>query len=390
MLVHRSAREFRVSREQVKNCRDVLDALQVSLSTAEDAETGQLGYILTGDENYRQPYNRAISEIDGRLQRIELLTVNDQPQEAKLVELRQHTELKVDELRRTVQFRREQGIEASRAVVAAGVGRQEMDKIRSLVAAMQLYENRRLEDSSQKYEASVVRREHFFAAAVVLQFVLLGLVFLSVYRGRAHRAKAAFEILQGHLRLSAILRTIGEGVYQVDRNGRLVYLNPAGEQLLDYKAEEILGRSAHDLIHAGTEEGKPCAGDDCPLTTVLTKAVARHNWNDWLRRKDGSCITVEYNCSPLLQYGAINGAVVVFRDIGERSRMERALRDSEERYRNLVEKSRGLICTHDMEGTLLSVNEASAEALGYTPEELVGKICASFSHPARDRSSIGT
>ena len=95
--------------------------------------------------------------------------------------------------------------------------------------------------------------------------------------------------------------------------------------------------------------------------------------NDWLRRKDGSVITVEYTCAPLVQYELVNGGVIVFRDVSERARMENALRDSEERYRNLVEKSRGLICTHDMNGRLLTVNEASAQALGYSCDELVGR-----------------
>src|ERR1700755_3457884 len=53
--------------------------------------------------------------------------------------------------------------------------------------------------------------------------------------------------------------------------------------------------------------------------------------------------------------------------------MERALRDSEERYRNLVEKSGGLIFVHDMKGGLLAVNEAASNALGYTADELRGK-----------------
>jgi PAS domain S-box-containing protein len=56
----------------------------------------------------------------------------------------------------------------------------------------------------------------------------------------------------------------------------------------------------------------------------------------------------------------------------ERRRAEQALRDSEGRYRALVESSRGLICSHDLAGTLLMVNPAAAAVLGYTADELVG------------------
>jgi diguanylate cyclase (GGDEF)-like protein/PAS domain S-box-containing protein len=380
-LLHQSTVQFRFTRDQVKNCRDILDALQAFLTTAEEAETGQRGYLLTGDQTYLEPYNLAVSEIDSRLQRIQELTANDPSQQAAALLLRQHVERKMDELRRTVQLRRAQDIEASRKLVLSGVGKEEMNQIRSLVAEMQQYENRRADDSNQKYEASAVKRERLFAGAVVLQFVLLALVFVFIDRDRTNRSRSAFEILQGNLRLSAILRTIGEGLYQVDGNGRLVYLNPVGEQLLGYKAEEILGQSAHDLLHTGANDGKSCA-DDCPLISVTTQGGTRHSPSDWLRRRDGSLMTVEYTCSPLLQYGIVHGAVVVFRDIGERSRIEQALRESEERYRNLVEKSGGLICTHDLQGTLLSVNEASAQALGYSPEELKGKNLRELLTPA--------
>ncbi len=62
--------------------------------------------------------------------------------------------------------------------------------------------------------------------------------------------------------------------------------------------------------------------------------------------------------------------------------MEERLRESEQRYRNLVENSQGLICTHDMEGTLLSVNPAVAHLGVYQPSEMVGRNLREFLMPA--------
>ncbi len=66
----------------------------------------------------------------------------------------------------------------------------------------------------------------------------------------------------------------------------------------------------------------------------------------------------------------------------ERTRAEGELRESEKRYRHVVEHSQGLICTHDLEGVLLSVNPAAAHNLGYQPEEMVGNNLAHFLAPA--------
>jgi len=62
--------------------------------------------------------------------------------------------------------------------------------------------------------------------------------------------------------------------------------------------------------------------------------------------------------------------------------VSRVVEPSEPRYRELVESGRGLICTHDLAGTLLSVNRAAADRLGYAPEELVGKCLGDFLAPS--------
>lgn len=87
---------------------------------------------------------------------------------------------------------------------------------------------------------------------------------------------------------------------------------------------------------------------------------------------DGTSRDVFGNAAPLLDHdGKVRGAVGVFVDITERNRVEEALRESEDRYRDLVEHSQDLLCTHDLEGKLLSANLASARILGYEVAELL-------------------
>ena len=89
------------------------------------------------------------------------------------------------------------------------------------------------------------------------------------------------------------------------------------------------------------------------------------------RRKDGSVVNVEIT-SHRLSFAGRAAEFVLANDITERKKAEDALRRSEDRYRDLVDNSHELICTHDLEGRVLSVNPWAARALGYPQESLIG------------------
>ena len=89
------------------------------------------------------------------------------------------------------------------------------------------------------------------------------------------------------------------------------------------------------------------------------------------RKKDGTIINVEITSSRL-NFAGRPAEFVLVHDITERKKAETALRISEDRYRDLVDNSHELICTHDLEGRVLSVNPWAARVLGYPQDSLVG------------------
>jgi CHASE3 domain sensor protein len=107
----------------VSNTHEVITALDNLLSVIKDAETGQRGYVLTGDEKYLAPYTAAITNIDERLSDVERLVRDDPNQTARLPGIKIHIHAKLAELAETVLIRRTRGFDEARTVVVTDRGK---------------------------------------------------------------------------------------------------------------------------------------------------------------------------------------------------------------------------------------------------------------------------
>lgn len=137
---------------------------------------------------------------------------------------------------------------------------------------------------------------------------------------------------------SLILNAVGEGVYGVDTKGLTTFINPAAEALLGWQADEILGQSMHDLIHHSHCDGSHYHCTECHIYSALHDGKTKHVNNEYFWRKDGTAIAVEYTSTPIKESGQILGAVIVFRDISERKKSEKAVQDALEEVKQLKQK----------------------------------------------------
>lgn len=153
----------------------------------------------------------------------------------------------------------------------------------------------------------------------------------------AYQASSAIEtahlfeqVRQSESRLRAILDSVQEGIYGVDRQGHCLFMNKAGAALLGYGADELVGRSIHRIIHHTRENGDPYPLDECPMYSVLRTSLPARSDNEVLWKRDGTSLAVVYTAQPLCDAsGAVIGAVVSFTDISERRRLEEQLRQSQ-------------------------------------------------------------
>jgi two-component system cell cycle sensor histidine kinase/response regulator CckA len=175
------------------------------------------------------------------------------------------------------------------------------------------------------------------------------------------RAERALRESEQHYR--QLFEGIGDAVMVYSSQGRFLDCNEATLQRLGYSREELLRLGAAGIVHPDfhllmkDNPKRLWAGE----TTVVESAH---------RCKDGRVIPVEVNARRI-EYQGESAILAVVRDITERKRAEEALRESEERFRELVENANDIIYTHDLEGNFTSANPAATRIYGYTTEEIL-------------------
>jgi PAS domain S-box-containing protein len=134
-----------------------------------------------------------------------------------------------------------------------------------------------------------------------------------------------YQAMEAHQSLARhnerILASSGEGIYGLDIEGKLTFVNPAGAHMLGYRMENLVGESMHELIHHTKPDGSPYPREDCPLNAALQKGAVFQSETEMLWRKDGTSFPVNCSISPIVEDGQRTGAVVTFQDISERLRM---------------------------------------------------------------------
>jgi len=149
-------------------------------------------------------------------------------------------------------------------------------------------------------------------------------------------------------------------------DGLILDVNESWEHLFGYTRHEAAGHTALELgLYADPSDREQLRIVLETTSTARDYEIDVRNRAGEVRRATVSCETISIEGEPSL--------ITIIRDITEGKRAEEALRESEERYRDLVENSQDLICTHDLEGRVLSVNRWALNLLGYDRSSVIGR-----------------
>ena len=136
-----------------------------------------------------------------------------------------------------------------------------------------------------------------------------------------HEAEEALHLAMRQREL--ILESVGDGIYGIDLEGRLTFINEAAARILGYTPDALTGRDVHDLIHHSHSDGTPYSRMSSPILQGMRRRETVRMCDEVFWRHDGISIPVEYSANPLIEDGQVSGMVVAFQDVSERRRLEK-------------------------------------------------------------------
>ncbi len=224
-----------------------------------------------------------------------------------------------------------------------------------------------IENKQMVYEMLARRKngENFWAEVSLKSSEIGGdLRIIAVVRDFSERKKNEEVIRQSEERFRSIIQYLTDVIWILDKDLKIIYESPSSWQVLGYEPCYLIGKSGLELIHP----------DDIKIVMKDLKEVFKKQ-NDYLptefraKHLDGHWVSLEAIANNMLDHPAIQGIIITCRDITERKQVEKAMRLSESKFRNIFNNSSDAIIIIRNNYSILEVNEVFLRISGFTAEE---------------------
>jgi len=341
----------------------ILVSAERLLSTLKDLETGERGYALTGVQSYLEPYEQANAALPGAIKDIG----SHGQQGERLVAL---VAVKQAFAQQVIAAREGSGIDAATALILTGQDKASMDQVRSAVATLQDAARAEIASTDRGQRQLGPLLEITAAAAILAAFAAIALLALS--RRRAERASAAL--------LGSVLDNAPVGLGFLNPALQVQHMNRALSMLSERALDTAVGESLWEVLPDMRAALEPRLAEVVNAGRTLTNVEAAMP----SRVTPGLLREFQFGFFPLpakAQTGRSVGAGMVVTDITFRKRSERRLRESEERFRTLIETSAAIVWTTAPSGELKPPQVSWTEFTGQAQAEYEGLGWLQAVHP---------
>ncbi len=358
-----------------------IDHLEALHSLLDEVETRERDYLISGDQNNLELYRTASAKLGQEVHLLEMLSHNEPGQQQRLTNLEPLIRTRVSALDDSIQVRTQMGSESALEMNRSSSRRSLMDDILRRVDEMIDEERLLLAHSKPEKELSVRPAIHIIAAGCVVGFVLLSLTALYIFRGLKALRSSLVDLSQSDTALQtqsrfmdAVLDSMDEGVVLLDRDLKVVRSNPVAEQLLKTSGARVL-----DELKAELEP--PSAGDRLTLAlehlqSTLPDIRDHETTNLSISSPDKPTVTSVAATARALrdEAGALQGGVLLFRDVTEHKSIESQLEANEASLISLFHYGLEAALIANLDDSLyIGVNEGFLRLCGYSRDEIIGR-----------------
>jgi two-component system CheB/CheR fusion protein len=364
----------------VDHTLEVLLHLERAASALKDSESGQRGYLLTGNTSYLRPYDAAISQVRENLDALRRLTLNNAEQQHQVSEFEGLAQQKLEELAATIRLYQSGDTAGALRAVESGAGNTVMERIRGRVDAMRDAEKRLLAVRQRQAAAAVQEMNRAIVAGMLVFIGLLAAFLALVRRDLLGRARAEAEARETGERFRTTLASIGDAVLTADSDGCVRFLNPVAERLTGWPSSDATGRRVEQVFDILNEKTREPV--ESPVRRVIRDGVvvglANHTV---LRTRDGREVPIADSGAPIRDAGGgVTGVVLVFRDVSVLRRAEVATR----RLAAIVSSATFALVAETPDNVITDWNPGAEALFGYTAAEMIGRKFFELAQPDSD------
>ena len=301
--------------------REVQIVIEETQTLLLDAETGQRGYLYTGDEKYLKPYNDAIDRVERHIDRLRQLTADDPIQQHHVAILSELTSLKLQELANTLALHRAGKAADARSLMLSDRGLLIMNDLRAEINRMRNEQDAVEKRRDAAYRSSALRTIVSLYSATIIS--VLGLALLAYFILHERRLRDREE------QFRVTLTSIGDAVIATDAQGRVTFINPIAADLTGVSELEARGLPIAQVFPIVDEaSGQPAPN---PIERVMQSgAIAGLANHTALRHRSGRLIPIEDSAAPIRNdRGKTIGVVLVFHDVTADRAAQEVLRKTE-------------------------------------------------------------